>query len=154
MAQAVPNALVSMATITDLRAHVAQPNEVIQLLGLTSSNDSNGGFYKWNSASAASDDGFLNIRVTGVSPGAYERMGNANTLKGSSVFSGTGFVSSFNVTYSLPFTPAQVYVQAQTANAAQNWVTNLTSTGFTFNTATIPILGTNNISFTWLIIKQ
>jgi len=150
----IPISLISLETLSDLRVQPPQSKQMIQLLGLNTVTDGNGGTYLWNDTSTATDDGFLVVQVTGVTTGRWLRLGNGNTNKGTSTFNGTGFVSAFTVTHGLGFTPAQVYVQARTANAAANWVTSITSTQFTVNFSTIPLLGTGNIVFDWLLIKQ
>jgi len=153
-AQMTVAAQVTFGTLTDLRSAGGQPNSIVFLNGLSALNDGNGGNYMWNSSSTANDDGFLIIKPTAITTGRWMRLANGNTTKGTSTFSGTGFVSSFVVTHNLGFAPAQIQIQALTQNAATNWVTNITSTQFTVNFATIPLLGTNNINFSWLLIKQ
>jgi len=142
--------------LSEMKTVTGTDNVQVLLLGLNTVNDNNGGTYRWDSINTTSDDGFLTIQVTGVTNGRWIRVGNANTLKGNSIFSGTGLASSFNVVFpsALPFTPNMVILQAQSANAVRNWYTNLTNTGFTANFETIPLLGSNNISFGWIVIKQ
>src|ERR1700748_289414 len=81
-AQSIPQALISLSTLTNLRAEIPQTNEMVTLLGLNSLNDGNGGTYYWNSTSTATDDGFITVAVTGISTGRWIRLANSNTLKG------------------------------------------------------------------------
>lgn len=83
---------------------------------------------------------------------SVESMSEFNT--GSSTMSGTLLQTSYIVPHGLNYTPSQVYVQPKSANAAAlSWVTNITSTNFTITFLSVPILGTNNISFNWVAYK-
>lgn len=155
-AQVTSVASKSFGTITDLRAMSGSENVQVLVQGLSTIGDQNGGVYYWNSSATATDDGFTVIKVTNVTTGRWMRMPNSNSIKGSSTFSGTGLVNSFTVTHGLPFTPLQVYIQPRTSNAVQNWIAigDITATTFKVTFTNIPILGTNNIAFDWLVIKQ
>jgi len=156
--QSVPVSLVSLSTVSDLRLQTPQNSQMVQLLGLTSINDTNGGTYYWNSASTASDNGFITIQVTGISTGRWVRLGNGNTIKGTATFSGVSLTTSYTVPYqqgTLPFVPISVIVTPRSANAAAlSYISNITNTGFTIVFLTIPVLGTNNIVFDYVVIKQ
>lgn len=149
-------------TIADLKTCMAMDKTQVSILGLVTSFDDNGGSYMWNATSTANDDGFKVIQVTGVTTGRWLRTKNSNTLKGSSLFSSITLTTSYTVNYSingivtvLPFTPAMVVTEARSANAAvARYITNITTSGFTVNFATVPILGTNNIAFDYIVIKQ
>lgn len=154
-AQLMPVASKSFGTIVDLRAQAGADNVQVLLQGLSTIGDQNGGIYYWNGTSTTADDGFTVVAVTGVTTGRWVRMPNANTVKGEVTFSATVLNSTYVVNHGLPFTPLQIYVQPKSANAAvPSWVSNITSTSFTVNFASVPILGTNNISIFWLAIKQ
>lgn len=144
-------------TITDLRAQGGTAGTVVTVSGLTSANDKNGGNYYWDASSTATDDGLLTIKVTNITTGRWIKMLNDNTIKGSATFSGGALQTAYNISYgqTLPFTPTLIIVQPYSANAAvPSWISNVTTTGFTINFASVPILGTNNLSIGWLIIKQ
>lgn len=143
-------------TIADLRAQVGTDMVQVQVLGLTSTTDKNGGTFYWNSASTATDDGITVIQTGNVNPGRWIRMLNSNTIKGTKTLSGTILTTAYPITFDevLPNAPAMVIIQAYSANAAvPSWVSNVTTTGFTANFASVPIIGTNNIVITYLIIK-
>lgn len=73
---------------------------------------------------------------------------------GSSTVSGTLLQTAYVITHGLSYTPSSVYIQPKSANAAAlSWVTNITSTNFTITFLSVPILGTNNISFNWVAYK-
>lgn len=157
-AQVIPQAFVCLSTLTDLRAQVPQTNEVVSLLGLTSSTDGNGGIYNWNSSSTATDDGFITIAVTGISTGRWLRVGSGNTIKGNVTSSGISLTTSYTVSYSsgtLPFTPITVLISPRSlAAAGPSYVSAITTTGFTVNFVLAPTIGTNNLSFDYVVIKQ
>ncbi len=143
-------------TITDLRGQGATNGTIVNVSGLITANDKNGGNYYWNDQSTATDDGITVIKVTAITTGRWMKMTNDNTIKGSVTLSGAVLQTAYPISYgqTLPFTPAMIIVQAYSSNAAvPSWVSNVTTTGFTVNFASVPILGTNNISITYLIIK-
>lgn len=74
--------------------------------------------------------------------------------KGTSTFSGLTLVTTYTVSHGLGYTPSQIILQPRSANAAAlNWTSNYTSTTFRVNFLTIPVIGTNNITFDWLALK-
>jgi len=156
-AQTVPVAQLSFSTITDLRAQGGTSNSIAVLNGLTAIGDSNGGTYMWSSSSTAADDGFTIVKVGNITTGRWLRIGNGNTIKGSVTFSATLAQTAYTVNYptALPFTPITVIVIPRSANSAvPSWVSTITNTGFVVNFASVPILGTNNISIDWICVKQ
>lgn len=154
-AQLMPVASKSFGTIVDLRAQAGTDNVQVLVQGLSTVGDQNGGIYYWNSTSTAIDDGFITLAVTGVPTGRWIRMPNSNTIKGTSTFSALALTSSYVINHGLPFTPLQVFIQAKTANAAvPSWISNINSTSFTVNFSSVPLLGTLNLSFDWLAVKN
>jgi len=156
-AQSIPVAKNSFGTVADLRAQSGTANVQVLLNGLNAVGDNNGGTYMWNATSTATDDGFLTIQATGVNTGRWIRLVNANTIKGTKVLSGTVLQTAYPISFDnvLPSVPAMVIIQAYSANAAvPSWVSNVTTSGFTANFASVPVLGTNNIIVNFLIIKQ
>lgn len=156
-AQSIPVAPNTFGTVADLRAQAGSANVQVLLNGLTTIGDNNGGTYMWNATSTATDDGFIIIQATGVNPGRWVRLVNANTIKGTKTLSGTILQTAYVISYDnpLPSIPAMVIIQAYSANAAvPSWVSNVTTTGFTANFSSVPVLGTNNLTITYLIIKQ
>jgi len=156
-AQSIPVAKNTFGTLSDMRAQAGTDKVQVLLNGLTAVGDNNGGTYMWNSTSTATDDGFLVVQATGVNTGRWIRLVNANTIKGTKVLSGTALQTAYVINFdnTLPSIPAMVIIQAYSANAAvPSWVSNVTTTGFTANFASVPILGTNNITISYLIIKQ
>lgn len=156
-AQEIPNSLVTLSTLADLRAKVPQQKQIIQILGLANSTDKNGGFYNWNANSTATDDGFTIIASNGISTGRWERMLNANTLKQDVTLSGTVLQTAYPITFTtaLPVPPAMIIPSAYSLTASEKcWISNVTATGCTLNFNSVPILGTNNIVMKLLIIKQ
>lgn len=142
-------------TLSDLRASTGVPNVQVLLLGLNAIADDNGGMYRWDPTNVGIDDGFKIVQVAGVATGRWMRVGNSNTVKGNVTFSATVLTTAYTVNHGLTFTPAQVYIQAGSANAAvPSWVSNINATSFTVNFASVPVLGTNNITIDWLVIKQ
>lgn len=156
--QLMPIALVTCQTLTDLRALVPQTMEKVDLLGLTSAVDGNGGTYIWNSTSTATDDGFITIAVTGISTGRWLRIGSGNTIKGNVTASGISLTTAYTVSYSsgtLPFTPITVIISPRSlAAAGPSYVSSITTSGFTVNFVLAPTIGTNNLSFDYVVIKQ
>lgn len=146
--------------VSELRSLTANADVIVQVMGLLVSDDGNGGEYRWNTTSTATDDGFITIKVTGVDPGRWLRVGNSNTLKGSATFSGLTLQTAYVINYkqdgtALPFTPKMVLTEARSAGASvARWVTNINATSFTINFGTVPILGTNNLIIDYVIIKQ
>lgn len=152
----LPISTVVFETVSDLRLQAGTGNVPVVLLGLSSVTDNNGGNYMWNPTSTVADDGFKTIQVTGVSTGRWVRLINSNTLKGSSVFSSVSLQTAYNISFgtTFPFIPAMVLVQAYSPNAGvSSWVSNVTTTGFTVNFASVPLLGTLNLTVYWLVIK-
>lgn len=153
---AVPLAPQLYSNIAELRTFIGQQDVRVDVLCYSIITDQNGGTYRWDSTSTVTDDGFLVIQATGVTTGRWLRVANSNTIKGSAVFNGTGLLSVFTYTFpiAMPFTPAQVQIQPTSQNAVSNWVTSKSSTGFSVQFITVPVLGTANITFDWLVIKQ
>jgi len=156
--QTIPVAQLSFSLVSDLRAQAGTPNSLATLNGLASLNDGNGGTYMWSSSSTAVDDGFTIIKVGNVTTGRWLRIGNGNTIKGTVTTSGVALQTAYTVSYqsgALPFVPITVIVNPRSANAAvPSWISSITSNGFTINFASIPILGTNNIVFDYIVVKQ
>lgn len=157
-AQTIPVAQLSFSTITDLRAQAGTSNSLASLNGLISLNDGNGGTYMWSSSSTANDDGFTIVKVSNVTTGRWLRIGNGNTIKGTVTTSGAALQTAYSVSYqtgTLPFVPITVIVNPRSANAAvPSWISSITNSGFTINFASVPILGTNNIVFDYIVVKQ
>lgn len=156
-AQAIPQSQVWLSTLSDLRTAQPQTNEVITIMGISSATDGNGGSYAWNSTSTATDDGFITVQVTGITTGRWLRVASGNTLKGTVTLSGTALQTAYPITFpaTMPVVPAIVIIQAYSSNAAvPSWVSSVTASGFTANFSSVPILGTNNITINYLIIKQ
>lgn len=154
-AQLTPVASKAFGTITDLRAQAGTANVQVLLQGLTTIGDQNGGTYYWDANSTATDEGFLVIKVTSVTTGRWLRMTGGNAIKGNVTFNGTLLQTAYVVNHGLPFTPAQVIIQARSANAAAySYVSAINGTSFTINFLTVPVIGSNNISFDYLILKQ
>lgn len=155
--QQIPTSLVTLSTLADLRAFAANQPAVVQLLGLATANDGNNGFYSWSTTSTATDDGYTVVASTGITTGRWLRMLTGNTVKGSVTLSGTALQTAYPITYpsTLPISPAIIIIQAYSANAAvPSWVSAVTTTGFTANFSSVPVLGTNNISINYIIFKQ
>ncbi len=156
--QTVPVAQLTFSTIADLRAQSGTESSLATLNGLVTKNDGNGGVYMWDAASTTADDGFVTIKVTSVTTGRWKRIGNGNTIKGTVTTSGITLQTSYTVNYqggALPFVPITVIVNPRSSSAAErSWISSITNTGFTINFLTIPILGTNNIVFDYIVIKQ
>ena len=155
--QSIPVAKNTFGTLADMRAQVGTDKVQVLLNGLAAVGDNNGGTYMWNSSSTANDDGYTIIQVTGVTTGRWVRLVNANTIKGTKLLSGTALQTAYTITFDapLPSTPAMVIIQAYSANAAvPSWVSNVTNTGFTANFSSVPVLGTNNLTIYFLVIKQ
>jgi len=156
-AQTVPVAQLSFSTITDLRAQGGTSNSIAVLNGLITIGDSNGGTYMWSSSSTATDDGFTIVKVGNITTGRWLRIGNGNTIKGSSTFSATLLTTAYTVPFptALPFVPITVIVVPRTANSAvPSWVSTITNSNFVVNFASVPVLGTNNITIDWIVVKQ
>jgi len=153
-AQLTPVASKSFGTISDLRSQSGSSNTQVLLQGLNTINDGNGGIYMWDDLSTATDDGLSVIKVASVTTGRWLKMPNSNTIKGNVTFSSAVLQTAYVVNHGLSFAPNQIYIQARSSNAAvPSWVSNITSTSFTVNFASVPILGTNNITIDYLIIK-
>lgn len=155
--QTTPVASKQFSTITDLRAQAGTDKVIVTLSGLSTMNDKNGGIYQWDASSTATDDGLLVIKVSNVATGRWIKKLNENTIKGIRTLSGAALQTAYNISYDspLPIAPAMIIIQAYSANAAvPSWVSNVTTTGFTVNFASVPVLGTNNLIITYLIIKQ
>lgn len=145
----------SFDTLADLRLQTGMANVQVLLMGLSNMNDNNGGMYRWDASSTDTDDGFTIVQVTGVTTGRWKRVGNSNTVKGTNTLSGLALQTAYVINHGLPFTPLQVYIQPRSANAAvPSWISAINSTSFTVNFASIPVIGTNNITIDWLVIKQ
>jgi len=157
-AQTIPVAQLSFSTITDLRAQAGTSNSLATLNGLSTLNDGNGGTYMWSSSSSATDDGFTVVKVGNVTTGRWLRIGNGNTIKGTVTTSGAALQTAYTVSYqtgTLPFVPITVIINPRSSNAAvPSWISAITNTGFTINFASVPILGTNNIVFDYIVVKQ
>ncbi|MES2593153.1 MAG: hypothetical protein V4608_14825 [Bacteroidota bacterium] len=155
--QTTPVASKQFSTISDLRAQAGTDKVIVTLSGLTTITDKNGGTYQWDATSVLADDGLMVVKVANVTTGRWIKKLNENTIKGIRTVSGLALTTAYNITYdaTLPSIPAMITIQAYSANAAvPSWVSNVTTTGFTVNFASVPILGTNNITFTFLIIKN
>jgi len=141
-------------TLSDLRSSTGIPNVQALLLGLNGIADDNGGMYRWDALNTSIDDGFKVVQVAGVATGRWMRVGNSNTVRGTVTFSALSLTSSYMIAHGIGFIPAQVYIQAKSPNAAVNsWVNNINATTFTVNFASVPVLGTNNITIDWQAFK-
>lgn len=141
----------------DMKANIGTNGVQVSVNGLLTVGDDNPGFYRWDAASTVVDDGFKVISVSGVSIGRWTRVGNSNTIKLSGTLSGTALQTAYVVTYgtTLPFTPITVIPIPRSAAAAQpSWITNITTTGFTINFSTVPIIGTLNLVLDYVVVKQ
>jgi hypothetical protein len=148
---------VSFGTRADMRLQKGMPNTQVLLNGLVTIGDGNGGLYMFNESNTDADDGFLTLQVTGVTTGRWKRISNGNTFKGSSTLSGVALQTAYTVSFgqTFPFTPLTIVVNPRSANAAvPSWISNITTTGFTINFASIPVVGTNNIAIDWIVIKN
>lgn len=158
IAQTIPAAQLTFGTVTDLRAQAGTSGTLAILNGLNALNDGNGGTYMWDAASTTADDGFITIKVTALNSGRWKRIGNGNTIKGTVTTSGAALQTAYTVNYqsgTLPFVPITVIVNPRSANAAvPSWISSITNTGFTINFASVPILGTNNLVFDYIVVKQ
>jgi len=144
------------ATISELRGQGGMNGTIVNVSGLVTANDKNGGNYYWNSASTLTDDGISVIKVTNIATGRWLKMLNDNTIKGSVTLNGTILQTAYPISFgqTLPSIPSMIIVQAYSANAAvPSWVSNVTTTGFTVNFSSVPVIGTNNLSINYLIIK-
>lgn len=153
----IPVSTWAFETMADMRLQAGTNSVPAILLGLNTVNDGNGGTYAWLSTSTGADDGFLTLAVSGVSTGRWIRQLNPNTVKGTKTFSGITLTTSYVISFdtALPIAPAMVIVQAYSNNAsAFSYVSNVTTTGFTINFLSVPVVGTNNITVYYLAIKQ
>lgn len=155
--QAMPLPAVFFGTRSDIRAQKGTEGVQALLNGLVTSDDGNGGIYKWSNTNTDADDGFITLQVTSVSTGRWKRIANGNTLKGSSTLSGAALQTAYTVPFNqtLPFTPITIIINPRSANAAvPSWISSISTTGFTINFASVPVLGTNNIVIDWIVVKQ
>jgi len=155
--QTTPVASKQFATIADLRAQAGTDNVIVTLSGLTAMNDKNGGTYQWDAANVSADDGVLIIKVANVTTGRWIKKLNDNVIKGSVIFNGTLLQTAYPVTFTnaLPYVPASVFIQPTSTNAAAlSWISNKSTTGFTVNFLSVPVIGTSNITFDYIVIKQ
>lgn len=75
--------------------------------------------------------------------------------RGSVSVSGALLQTQYTITHSLGYTPTMVFIQPKSTNAAvPSWVDNITSTTFRVTFASVPVIGTNNISFNWIAYKN
>lgn len=89
-----------------------------------------------------------------VSPTPISALGGLQGNLGSATVSGTLLQTAYVITHGLSYTPTAVFIQPKSANAsALSYVSNITSTQFTVNFLSVPIIGTNNISFNWVAYK-
>jgi len=159
-AQLVPTVPNTYGTIADLRMQSGFPVAMVNVSGLITVNDGNGGSYYWEPSSTATDDGFITIKAAATETGRWIRTGNSNTLKGTTTLSGAALTTTYNVSFgvTLPFVPRTVIYTPRTQAAAQvSWIPitgGITNTGFTISYLTVPILGTNNMLIDWVAIKQ
>ena len=155
--QALSLPSVFFSTRTDMRSQKGTEGVQVLLNGLVSIDDGNGGVYMWKGANTDTDDGFITLQVTGVATGRWKRIGNGNTLKGQSLLSGGVLQTAYTVNFpqALPFTPITIIINPRSSNAAvPSWISSITTTGFTINFASVPVLGTNNIAFDYIAVKQ
>lgn len=153
----MPIASKQFQTISDLRSMAGTDKVLVTLSDLNTLGDKNGGTYQWDAASTAADDGVLVLKVANVTTGRWLKKLNDNTIKGNAIFNGAALQTAYVVSYQtpLPFIPAAIFIQPTSANAAAlSWISNKTTTGFTVNFVSVPILGTNNITFDYIVIKQ
>lgn len=73
---------------------------------------------------------------------------------GTTTFSGVALTTQYTVTHGLNYTPTSIWIQPKSANAAAVCYTdNYTSTTFRITFITVPVLGTNNITFDWFSLR-
>lgn len=143
------------STASELKSQAGTDGVTVQLNGISSTNDGYGGNFLWDAASVVADDNKDTFQVTGVTTGRWIRLKNQNTVKSSSTFSGLSLTTSYTVTHGLGFTPIMIILTPTSAPAAAlSYISAKTSTTFTVTFLTVPIIGTNNISFDWIAIKQ
>lgn len=141
--------------LNDLRAQKGTTTTQVYLLGLTSMNDGNGGVFIWNDTSTVADDGMNTIAVTGVSTGRWVRSKNSNYNTNTVTFSGVTLQTTYTVNHGLNFTPVKIFITPRSAAAAvPYYISNITSTTFTIVFGSVPLIGTLNIVFDYLAVKQ
>lgn len=144
----------------DMKAEAGTNGVLVSVNGLSVVGDDNPGFYRWDANSVLTDDGFKIISVNGVSPGRWMRVGNSNTIKGTTTLSGTLLITSYFVGFgiTLPFVPITVVYTPRTQAASQpSWIPltgGITNLGFTISYQTVPIIGTQNMVIDWIAFKQ
>lgn len=95
-----------------------------------------------------------NIAITGSGTIGSPYVIASKWYKGNCIFSGITLTTSYTITHGLGFTPSAILIMPTSSNAAAiSYVSAITSTTFTITFLTIPILGTNNISFTYLALQ-
>lgn len=144
-------------TLATLKQTNGADGMVAIMIGTNSVVDNNSGFYYWNATSTATPDDISIIQSTDpqgvvVTIGRWLLIKSISVKAGSYVGNGISLTSAYVVTHGLGAVPNQVFIQPTSANAAViNWISNKTATTFTVNFSAIPIVGTNNISFDWLV---
>lgn len=166
-AQTTSVAQLNFGTVSDLRQQGSDTDGIMATLaGLATTSDGNGGMYRWNTTSTATDDGFVTIKVANITTGRWLRIGNGNTIKGQVTFTGIAAVTSYTVAYqqgTLPFTPIGVIINPRTSAGSYGYYidknTGISNTNFTvsYNPTLIGLLGAltgQSITFDYIIIKQ
>lgn len=143
-------------TVADLMAQKGTPTTTVYVSGQTTINDGNGGNYMWDDTSTATHDGFKIVQVPTIVTGRWLRSKNSNYNTGQIVFSGIGLQTTYSFNHGLNFTPVKIFLQARSLNAAAAacYISAINSTQFTVIFTSVPILGSNNLIFDWLAVKQ
>lgn len=146
-----------VTSFAELRKITGIDSSVVYCLGRDSVGDGFGAFYRMKKGiSPAPVDDNLNIIVpSGVSNVAWMRVKNNNIIVNRSTFSGITLQTSYTVNHGLNFTPIKVFLTPASPNAAAPcYVSSITATTFTVTFLTVPVLGTNNITFDWMAFKN
>lgn len=96
----------------------------------------------------------LHMKTWTLDASTMTALNNNIVSKGSATVSGTLLQTQYTISYSPGFTPSAVTIQPKSANAAAlSWIDNVTSSSFRVTFISVPVLGTNNISFYWFAYK-
>lgn len=97
----------------------------------------------------------IDAKTWSINASTISSITNVAGNRGSAIVSGALLQTQYTITHSLGYTPTMIFIQPKSANAAvPSWVDNITSTTFRITFASVPVLGTNNISFNWIAYKN
>lgn len=145
----------SFDSLIDLAKQAGTDGVIVYVAYAATAGDRGGGSYRWDAASTATANGMDIVAVTGQSVGRWVRMKNNNYTTGNVTISLSLAVTTYVVNHNLGFVPSFIGLEATNNVAAvgNRWISNVTSTQFTINYASLLGSLSGNATYSYLAAR-